>query len=115
MEAERGIASSNLLTVLMHTQGLDLQGAANRVGEIFRNLVNTFVKNKKKLPSFATVPGSYPGIDEDVSKYVYSMTQWVIGSLAWSFESPRYFGTDRNEVKRTLLVRMKKLEYDEGL
>lgn len=100
----RGLEGNNLLTVLMQADGLDLQEAANKVGEHFQDLVNGFNRNKAQLPSFLSVHGGYNGIDADVGKYVHSLEQWVIGNLNWSFETPRYFGSENKVVARTLVV-----------
>lgn len=113
MEYSKGLHVNNLITVLMHTEGLCLQDAAYNVGEMFGGLVDTFMGNKSRLPSFASVPGSYIGIDEDIGKYVHSMEQWVIGSLHWSFESPRYFGPQKEDVARTLIFRLPEREVEE--
>ena len=104
MEHFQGLDGSNLITVLMHHEGLRMQEAANKIGNQFQELVNTFNHGKETLPSFADSPDGYEGIDDDVMKFVHSMEQWVIGNLTWSFETPRYFGAEGKEVARSLTV-----------
>ena len=104
MEHFQGLEGSNLINVLMHHEGLGLQEATDKIGKLFQELVDTFIRGKSTLPSFAALPDGYNGVDEDVSKLVHSMEQWVIGNLTWSFETPRYFGAEGNNVSRTLIV-----------
>ncbi|KAI0360074.1 terpenoid synthase [Trametes cingulata] len=100
MEQAMGHTTNNIITVLMQHKGLDLQGAADYVGVHFKKLVDTFLDAKKRLPSWG------PKIDDEVAQYAMAMEKWVIGNLNWSFETQRYFGHARHEVKRTLVVHL---------
>ncbi len=51
-------------------------------------------------------------MDNDVHKYIFSVAKWYIGNLVWSFETPRYFGAERDEVKKTLVVNVKNHGHD---
>lgn len=104
VEHFQGLDESNLMTLMIHNEGIDLQAAANKIGERFAGLVNTFSNGKAQLPSFKLMPGGYDGIDEDVAKFVRSLEQWVVGNLFWSFETPRYFGPEREEIAHSLVV-----------
>ncbi|KAH9856523.1 terpenoid synthase [Lenzites betulinus] len=100
MEQAMGHTTNNIMTVLMQHKGLDLQGAANHVGVHFKGLIDTFLDAKRSLPSWG------PKIDNEVALYTMAMENWVIGNLNWSFETQRYFGHARHEIKRTRVVHL---------
>ncbi|KAI0833263.1 terpenoid synthase [Trametes gibbosa] len=100
MEQAMGHTTNNIMTVLMQHKGLDLQGAADCVGVHVKGLVDTFLDAKRSLPSWG------PKIDNEVALYTMAMETWVIGNLNWSFETQRYFGHARHEIKRTRVVHL---------
>lgn len=100
-QAKPGHGGNNLLTVLMRERNLTLQQAADHVGVLFKSLLHSFLTNKEALPSIA------PGVDQDVAKYVFAMEQWIVGNIGWSFASQRYFGSEHEEVRRSLVVKLK--------
>ena len=106
MEQSRGISGNNIVTVLMQEKQIDLQTASDLVGEHFRELMDTFTKNKKNLPSW--------GLPTDVSvaAYVQAMEHWIIGNLEWSFETTRYFGPHYLDVRRTRIVNLRPRMYE---
>ncbi len=57
-------------------------------------------------------PRSAREVDENVQKYLFSIAQWYAGNLIWSFETPRYFGLELEEVKKSLVVNVKEQGYD---
>lgn len=89
------------MTVLMEENGLNLQEASDHAGEIFRDLMNRFVAERKKLPSWG------PDLDKDINRYVDAIGHWVVGNLCWSFETQRYFGSALEDVKRTRIVKLR--------
>jgi len=107
VERAKGVGGSNLLTVAMKEKGLTAQEAANFVGKEIGTRLRDFLEDRKALPSFGEK------VDGDVEKYVSSIALWYIGSLVWSFESYRYFGAERKEVKKSLVVVLK--EHDEEM
>jgi len=100
-QAKPGHEGNNLLTVLMRERNLTIQQAADHIGALFKSLLDSFQRNKEALPSIA------PGVDQDVAKYVFAMEQWIVGNIGWSFASPRYFGSEHEEVRRSLVVKLK--------
>ncbi|KAI0787868.1 terpenoid synthase [Fomes fomentarius] len=100
MEQAMGHTTNNVMTVLMRHKGLDLQGAADYVGVHYKGLMDTFLEAKRTLPSWGAK------IDREVALYAMAMQHWVIGNLNWSFETQRYFGHARHEVKRTRIVHL---------
>ena len=93
-----GHFTNNILTVLMKEKNIDLQGAADYVGVHFKVLMDQFLKDKAQLPSWS------PEMDAKVAQFVKASETWVIGNLNWSFETPRYFGAHRQQVKATKVV-----------
>ena len=109
MEQAKGHHGNNIVTVLMKEKGVNLQTAANLVGEHFKTLMDRFVQSKKKLPSWGLT------LDAAVAAYIKAMEHWTVGNLEWSFETQRYFGPTHAEIKRTRLVMLRPVEdgYDD--
>lgn len=100
-EQSKGLEGNNILTVLMEERGFNLQEAADNAGLLFGDLMNRFMEERKKLPSWG------PGLDRDVNRYVDAIGHWVVGNLHWSFETRRYFGSALEDVKRTRIVKLR--------
>ena len=100
MEQSLGLAGNNVITVLMKTNGVTLQEAANHVGVVFESLMDTYVKNKALVRSFG------PEHDANIQAYMQNVGYWVVGNLEWSFKSQRYFGSAHEEVRRTGVVKI---------
>ncbi|OJA16455.1 hypothetical protein AZE42_04671 [Rhizopogon vesiculosus] len=87
VEQAMGHTSNNLVTVLMQERGVGIQEAADCIGVVFNQLIVRFLQDKSRLPSWGA------DIDREVELYLRGLTDWVGGSLVWSFQSCRYFGT----------------------
>ncbi|KIM48679.1 hypothetical protein M413DRAFT_83524 [Hebeloma cylindrosporum] len=99
VEQSRG-DTHNMIVILMQYHNLSLQGAVDYVGELCKQTIDTFSTNKAELPSWG------PEIDEMVARYVQGLQDWIVGSLHWSFQTQRYFGTEGLEVKKHRLVKL---------
>ncbi|TCD64044.1 terpene cyclase [Steccherinum ochraceum] len=99
VEQARG-DTHNMISVFMETQGMDLQGAVDTVGELCRASIERFEAGRKELPSWG------PVIDRDVEIYIQGLQDWIVGSLHWSFDTTRYFGQDGAAVKKHRIVRL---------
>jgi hypothetical protein len=88
----------NMIPVVMHQEGLDLQSAVDFVGDMCRQSIDRFVEEQQHLPSWG------PKIDRDLAIYIDGLANWIVGSLHWSFESERYFGKNGRQVKATRVV-----------
>ncbi|TFY60033.1 hypothetical protein EVG20_g7573 [Dentipellis fragilis] len=108
MEQAKGHTGNNIVTVLMKATGLDLQGASDYIGEYYKVLMERYLADKARLPSFGS-----PALDRDVARYVQAMEYWPIGNLEWSFETNRYFGPRHDEVRRTRLIVLKPREEED--
>ncbi|KAI5835131.1 terpenoid synthase [Schizophyllum commune Tattone D] len=100
VESAKGIGAVNFITVLMEELGLDIQGAADYVSEVYTRLFSQYEHGRKSLPSWD------PETDMAVARYVNGIGCWLRGNIDWSFETPRYFGQDALEVKRTRIVKL---------
>jgi len=101
VEQSKGLEGNNILTVLMEAKGFNLQEASDYAGTLFGDLVNRFIAERKKLPSWG------PDLDRDANRYVDAIGHWVVGNLCWSFETTRYFGSALEDVKRTQIVKLR--------
>ena len=101
VEQSKGLEGNNILTVLMKAKHFNLQEASDYAGVFFGNLVDRFIAERKKLPSWG------PDLDRDVSRYVDAIGHWVVGNICWSFETPRYFGSALEDVRRTRIVKLR--------
>ncbi|THH17076.1 hypothetical protein EW146_g3682 [Bondarzewia mesenterica] len=84
VEAARGDIH-NIVIVVMNEQDISLQEAVDFVGDLCNHSIDTF---------------------EQVEKYVDGLQNWIIGSLHWSFETPRYFGNKGLEIKHNLIMKL---------
>ncbi|KAH9895892.1 terpenoid synthase [Cubamyces lactineus] len=107
MEQAMGHTGNNILTVLMTHKDLSLQAAADHVGEHWKTLLSTYLDAKKRLPSWGAK------IDREVAQYAMAFESWVIGNMNWSFETPRYFGPARFDVRRTGIVHLRLRQIEE--
>lgn len=106
MELSKGLEGNNFITVLMKTQNMDRQEACNFVGEYYEQLMDDFLSAKASLRSFGSK------VDVDVHRYIEACQHWPVGNLFWSFETPRYFGARRDQIRRTRVVPVKPLEHE---
>lgn len=97
-EQAMGHSGNNVITVLRNEKNIDIQTACDYVGVHFKELMDRFMADKERLPSFG------PDLDASVARYVSAMGDWVIGSLEWSFEITRYFGIEHAEVKKNRVI-----------
>jgi len=88
-----------MVAVFMTHDGLDLQEAVDRVGDMCREAVDTFCEIKKNIPSWG------PEIDKDVAAYVRGLEDWISGSTHWSFACERYFPLEKiAHIRETRMV-----------
>ncbi|KAG2052378.1 terpenoid synthase [Suillus hirtellus] len=92
--------NTNLITVLMHEQDLDLQGAVDYSGQLCKSAIQRFEDNRATLPSWGDE------VDRQVAIYIQGMQDLVVGMLHWYFNSARYFGKDGQTVKRDRFVKL---------
>ncbi|TFY74596.1 hypothetical protein EWM64_g9415 [Hericium alpestre] len=94
----------NMVAIFMQHDGLSLQEAIDRVGELCKDTIDGFVENQARLPSWG------PEVDAMVQGYVRGLQDWIVGSLHWSFMTTRYFGDAGAEVKKGRTVAVAELE-----
>ena len=91
----------NMIPILMEYYGYTLQEAVDRVGEMCKETIDTFMENQKRVPSFGDAK-----LDKDVAGYVEGLQNWIVGSLHWTFMSKRYFGDEGLQVKKHRWVKL---------
>ncbi|KAF7773405.1 hypothetical protein Agabi119p4_5572 [Agaricus bisporus var. burnettii] len=104
VEQSKGHTGNNVVTVLMNDRQIGLQEACDYIGDRCRQFMNDYLAARDELR--ATVGG-------DASRFIDALGYWIIGNMEWSFESPRYFGHEHDEIKRTLTLTLKPSEVPE--
>jgi len=84
--------------------GLSLQQAVDRVGEMCKQTIDAFIENQARVPSWGEC------VDRDVKLYVNGLQEWIVGSLHWSFMTTRYFGDNGGSVKAMRIIDLISLE-----
>jgi hypothetical protein len=97
VEQSRG-DTHNMICVFMIHDGLSLQQAVDRVGEMCKQTIDAFIENQTQVPSWGD------GVDRDVGLYVNGLQEWIVGSLHWSFMTTRYFDDNGGSIKATRIV-----------
>jgi hypothetical protein len=87
-----------MVCILMTHDGLSLQQAVDRIGEMCKQTHQEFIENQTRVPSWGD------GIDDAVKLYVNGLQNWFIGSAHWSFLTKRYFGDNGGSVKANRIV-----------
>ena len=98
MEKSRGLELHNAVELVMHEQGLDIQGAIDWLERYLAGVHAGFLDNVAHMPSWGE------DVDRRVNIYVNGIAQWVRGSDDWTFESGRYYGNEGLEVKKTRIM-----------
>jgi len=82
-----------MIWVFMTYEGLSLQQAVDRIGDMCKQTRDGSIENQTRVPLWGD------GIDRAVKLYVDCLQNWFVGSLHWSFMTTRYFGDDGGSVK----------------
>ncbi|KAF8509108.1 terpenoid synthase [Hysterangium stoloniferum] len=93
VEQARG-DTHNIIAVMMKNYDLDLQSAIDRIGDICIKAINDYRQARAQFPSYG------PEIDAQLSLFFHGLQSWMSGNLEWSFETPRYLGPQRHEIRR---------------
>ncbi|KAK4235978.1 isoprenoid synthase domain-containing protein [Achaetomium macrosporum] len=94
-------AEHNIITVIMNqSPELDVQQAVDKAGDMCREKTERFNTLYRQVPRWGGP------VDLDVQKFVDGLAVCVGGTLHWSYESQRYFGTHGLEIKKTRTVRL---------
>nr|VWO96337.1 N/A [Ganoderma boninense] len=94
-EQATGYGNWNILSVVMHQFGLDLEGATEWVAQYHKEVEARFFDALARLPSFGSE------VDAALQEYVACVAAWPRGNDCWRFESERYFGKKGMEVQKT--------------
>lgn len=85
----------------MRTKGLSITEALAYVEQEFAGFLRIIDQGKKEIKSYG------PKVDAAIRSYIHGCEQWVYGNCVWCFDSQRYFGSAHEEVKRTMVVKLK--------
>ena len=94
-EQATGIGGFNLVTVVMHTFDLTLDGAVQWLEKRSDELTASFYAHVASVPSFG------PEIDGELKMYLDHVGNVRRAVWDWSFASGRYFGDRGSEYART--------------
>uniref|UniRef100_A0A8H7XMK6 Terpene synthase n=1 Tax=Psilocybe cubensis TaxID=181762 RepID=A0A8H7XMK6_PSICU len=97
-EISCGLADHNVLTPIMRDYNLDLQSALNWMDTYTSRVIERFLSNQARMPSWG------PDIDARVRMYIDGLGQWVRGNDDWSCEGKRYHGSDGLVIRDTRMV-----------
>jgi len=99
LEQARGDDNHNIITIVMHHNKTDVQGAMDWVYNYHKELEAKFMDiYENKIPKFGEV------VDAELAIYVDGLGNWVRASDQWGFESERYFGKRAPEIQKTRWV-----------
>ncbi|CAF4275077.1 unnamed protein product, partial [Adineta steineri] len=79
---------------------LSIQQAMDQAGQMVIDVYAHFERLRRQLLSWGA------DIDAQIEKFVDGMGKLLRGNFRWSFETPRYFGSEREEVKRTKCIKL---------
>ncbi|EJF62150.1 terpenoid synthase [Dichomitus squalens LYAD-421 SS1] len=97
-EQGTGNDQHNIITVVIHHLGLNLDSAVEWAADYHKDAQRRFSDTMKLVPSFG------PAVDRDLDTYIQRIAMWVRGNYCWLFEGGRYFGSRGAEYQKTRRV-----------
>jgi len=89
----------NIVTVVMHHNKTDIQGAMDWVYQYHKGVQAEFMDiYENKIPRFGEP------VDTELAQYVDGIANWVRANGEWSYECERYFGKKGKEILKTRWV-----------
>ncbi|KAF8212710.1 terpenoid synthase [Mycena galopus ATCC 62051] len=92
----------NLIAIVMHELGVDLDGAVRWMTDWNDRLVAEFLELWDHIPTYRGP------LDLEVRTYIDGIANWARASEQWNFESGRYFGREGLNIQRTRKVTFRK-------
>jgi len=106
VEQSRGNDDHNIITIVMHQNKTDIQGAMEWVDDYYKEAVAKFMDlYENNIPKFGEP------VDTELVQYVDGMANWVRSTYQFSYESERYFGKKGPEIEHTRWVNLLPKEY----
>lgn len=62
-----------MIYILTYYHGYTLQGALDHAGDMWKQTMDKFIEDEKKIPSWG------PEVDEMVQKYMSGLRDWCVG------------------------------------
>jgi len=98
-EQARGDDDHNIVTIVMHHNKTDIQGAIDWVHNYHKELEAKFMDiYENKISKFGEP------VDTELAQYVDGIANWVRANEQWIFESERYFGKNGLVIQKTRWV-----------
>jgi alpha-muurolene/germacrene-A/gamma-muurolene synthase len=83
----------------MHEHHLGVQDAVDYISSLHYSTLDLFIDHfEADMPSWGVK------LDSSVATYLRGLQDCIVASLHWSFETERYFGSNRYRVKERGLV-----------
>ncbi|KAI0062689.1 terpenoid synthase [Artomyces pyxidatus] len=109
LEQARGDDIHNIVTIVMHHEKTDIEGAMCWVARYHKALEARFMELYDQVPKFGGL------IDSQLAIYVDGLGNWVRANDQWAFESERYFGKKAPEIQKTRWVTLMRRERTEEI
>lgn len=84
---------TSLITIMTSNRNLSIQAAMNAAAEEVKKAIANFLKLERELSTNGIA------LDENVSKYVQGLRDWIIGFAHWVYETDAHFLGHGEEVK----------------
>ncbi|KAJ6507080.1 terpenoid synthase [Mycena sanguinolenta] len=91
-ELAQGDDTHNIVTIVMHEENTDLDGAMRWVATRRKALTARFIALYKKVP--------WDDPDPQVQEYVEGIANWPRANDSWTFEGGRYFGSEGLKIQK---------------
>lgn len=83
----------NLISAIIEERQCTLQSAIDVAEVMFKDAVVKFLAAEHEIPSWSVE------IDEEVGRYVQGLRECIIGFIHWLYETDRYFGDKKGDVR----------------
>lgn len=93
VEQSRGDSDHNIVEVVMHEFGTDVNGAILWAQDLHTKLEQMFLVAMEACPEWDEP------LNSQVKEYCDGLGNWVRANMEWSFESGRYLGDRGIEIK----------------
>ncbi|CZR54145.1 related to pentalenene synthase [Phialocephala subalpina] len=87
----------NLITVL-RAKGVLTQRAFDMAAEMLKQCHRDWFLAQAELPHFGEA------VDREVQNYIFAIQQVMVASLNWHYKSDRYFGKQKDTVRKTRMI-----------
>ncbi|KIY71260.1 terpenoid synthase, partial [Cylindrobasidium torrendii FP15055 ss-10] len=101
VEQAHGDQAHNLVSVTMAERDVDIQGAIDIISAEYDRCRLEFLRHFNNLPDFGN-----PKVNGVLERFCLRLGSWVTTNDEWSFLTPRYFGEEYEQVRKTRTVKL---------